>query len=204
MEPVEPLLLFSHRLELETCVEAIRNRHVTSFRAELVGVGPRDAGRRTAHLLDSSDEKPTVLSLGSAGWLVAGTYPPQPLWAREVKSLSGLSLRPTLSIPPTMLAEYGWHAARLLTVPRPVVDLARARELAEEFGAEAVDMESNAILDACVDRNVSCAVLRVVTDKADANAVARYRERVPGAMQVLGDSVARLLLWLENKRQSGR
>lgn len=202
------LLLFSHQLELDACTEAIRARTHRTFRVERVGIGPTNARNRTAYLLDELDDPScVVLSLGSAGWLQGRNYPGQPVWAKEIRGLSGPMLRPTLDIPPPRFDKLGWFSARLVSVSRPVMDGKLARELAESVGAEMVDMESRAILETCVERKVRCGVVRIITDLAQANAAARYRERVAAAMKVLGAGVAELVDWLrevDEKRRRDR
>ena len=116
-------------------------------------------------------------------------------------------LRPTLAIPPEQFDKLGWFSARLVSVSRPIMDGKLARELAESVGAEMVDMESHAILETCIERKVRCGVVRVITDLAQAHAAARYRERVAGAMQVLGEGVSELIEWLrdvDEKRRRAR
>lgn len=192
----EPLLLFSHQLELDTCVDRIRSGTSVGFRAERVGIGPRDARHRTHHLLDRIGEvgRPTmVLALGSAGWLRPGSPPLGPVWATEVTGEDHRVLRPTLTLPLSQLEAIGLASVRLLTVRRAVTAYNRAIELAETYDADVVDMESSAILSLCIDRRVPCACIRSVTDRASAGAVHRYRETIAPAMQTLGDAVARLL-----------
>lgn len=198
----EALLLFSHRIELENCVEAIRAKTFTPFRAEEIGIGPRDAGARTLHLLDHGEKPGIVLSLGSAGWLRRDTPPSPPLWIRDVKRRNEPRLRPTLAIPRTQLENLGWYSTHLLTVDRAVLDQGRAFQLAQEMQVDAADMETWAIVAVCVDRNVPCAAVRVVTDRANAQAAKRYRARVAEAMRLLGASVSELLDWYYAQAQA--
>jgi adenosylhomocysteine nucleosidase len=60
------------------------------------------------------------------------------------------------------------RCGRLLTVPRLVTTAHDKRALALQFHAAAVDMESAAIAEVCQQRHVPCAVLRAISDAADA------------------------------------
>ena len=136
-----------------------------------------------------------VLSLGSAGWLRRDNPPAPPLWIRDVKMRNEPRLRPMLAIQRTQLENLGWYSAHLLTVERPVLDQGRALQLAEEMNVDAVDMETWAIFDVCVEQEVPCAAVRAVTDRANAQAAQRYRSQVPEVMRMLGSSVSELLDW---------
>ena len=197
----EILLLFSHQLEMDACVEAIRSRTYVPFRKERIGIGPRDARQRTAHLLDELGRNCTVLSLGSAGWLIPKTPPSTPVWAREVKSQGGKVLRPSLNLGSETITRFGWATARLVTVSRPVMDEERAVNLASAVAAEMVDMESVAVLGECKERQVECGVIRSVSDYATAEAARTYRAKVGGAMARLGYGVADLINWLHQREE---
>ena len=198
----ELLLLFSHRVEMDACLEEVRSRTYVPFRSARIGIGPRDARQRTAHLLDEYGRSTTVLCLGSAGWLIPKTPPPTPIWAREVKSESGKSYLPTLALGTGLLDRFGWGSARLVTVSRPVLDAERAIMLASDVGAEMVDMESRAVLQECKKRQVECGVIRVITDMANDSALDAYRARVAEAMGTLGVGVAELLAWLHQREEN--
>ena len=197
----ELLLLFSHRVEMDACLEEVRSRTYVPFKSARVGIGPDDARQRTAHLLDELGRSTTVLCLGSAGWLIPKTPPPTPIWAREVKSESGRSYRPTLALGTGLLDRFGWASSRLVTVSRPVLDAERAIMLATDVGAEMVDMESRAVLQECKARQVECGVVRIITDMANASALDTYRAHVSEAMKTLGVGVAELLGWLHQREQ---
>lgn len=197
----EILLLFSHQVELTSCADVIRTRTYVPFRAERVGIGPSDARQRTAHLLDEASEGVIVLALGSAGWLPKRPQPSGPVWARDVRSEAGRTYRPTLAISNSVLERFGWANARLVTVSRPVLDKERASTLVEELGAEIVDMESRAILQECIDRELECGIIRGITDQARASAAESYRTNIAGAMRTLGMGVADLLNWLHEREE---
>ncbi len=197
------LLLFSHQVELSGCVDAIRANTWAPFRAELTGVGPTNAKQRTAHLLNEIEGDCLVLCLGSAGWLIPRAHPEVPIWAHEVKTESGRTMRPTIGMSRQSIEAMGWSSARLVTVSRPVTDAERATALASRVNAEMVDMESAAVVSLCLDRNVQCGAIRMVSDRANAEAVRTYRERLPKAMKTLGHGVAGLITRL-HERETGR
>ena len=199
--PREPLLLFSHRLEMENCLEAIRFRTSLPFRAERVGIGPSDARGKTEWLLDQVRTPSAVLSLGSAGWLKEGPVPGKPIWAREVKNERRRTLRPTIRLQPSDLGGIDLFSARVVTVSRVVKDVDRASWLATEIGAEAVDMESFAIFDVCTDADVECAAIRAVTDRATSTVITDYRDSVEQTMMLVGERVARLITVLDKREQ---
>ncbi len=196
------LLLFSHKVEMEPCVEAIRAKTYVPFKAELTGIGPRNARQRTAHFVEELGGNATILCLGSSGWLIPKTPPAAPVWAREVKSESRRCFRPTLGLPTEVIDRFGWSSARLITVSRPVLDDERAITLASEIGVEMVDMESRAVLQECTERHVECGVVRAITDLADSSGLASYRSQVSSAMTLLGQGVADLLKWLQVREET--
>jgi adenosylhomocysteine nucleosidase len=57
--------------------------------------------------------------------------------------------------------------SRILTVDRLVSDPAEKRRLAIEHDADAVDMESSAIHDACAERGIDSRAVRAVSDTAN-------------------------------------
>lgn len=200
----EPLLLFSHQLEMETCLESIRQHTTLPFRAERVGIGPREARGRTEHFLETLDPPSAVLALGTAGWLTRSRTPGKPIWAREVKNERGRTIRPTLDLHETALGQLDLYSVRLVTTTRPVTDTERAQWLSTEIGAEAADMESFSILSVCVDANVACAVIRGISDRADSRAVRDYRGKVEEAMVEVGERAANLIAVIDKREQKRR
>jgi hypothetical protein len=199
--PREALLLFAQQLELDVCTEAIRALTSVRFRAERAGVGPREARQRTHHLLSTPPLPSAVLVLGSAAWLLPTTVPEMAIWARELRAESGPTLRPSLRISARDLEAMGFMQARLVTTVRPVRDAERAAELADKLGGELVDQEAHAIVDACVDHEVECAVLRVVTGRATLQGMPESRAGLETAMRRLAAAAVPLLGWLERREE---
>ena len=52
-----------------------------------------------------------------------------------------------------------------------VASKAKSAELAEKFGADAVEMEGAAVAQLCYQRNIKCLVIRSISDRADESAV---------------------------------
>ena len=112
-------------------------------------------------------------------------------------------MRPTLAMNREAIEGMGWSSARLVTVKRPVTDSERAEVLARRVGAEMVDMESASVVSLCLDAGIECGAVRAVSDRANAEAVQNYRERLPGAMRRLGLGVSELITRL-HARETGR
>lgn len=64
------------------------------------------------------------------------------------------------------LADAGAGSARLVCVPRIVVTAQQKAELFRATGADAVEMESEAIRAVCRERGIPCATVRAISDPA--------------------------------------
>lgn len=121
----------------------------------LTGIGPRNA-RRTLETLLETQTPSRVISSGFAGGL-------------DPDLLSGDLVHAGFTDAGcrTRLAGLGAREARFLTVERIAVSVAEKRSLRQASGADAVEMESGTIQAVCADRQVPCAILRVISDPAN-------------------------------------
>jgi nucleoside phosphorylase len=196
----EPLLLFSQPVEMAACLEGIQSRTHVPYRAERVGQG-RDAAHRVVHLLSEGPKPSAVLSVGSAGWLQLKGVPEVTVWASEVKSESGRTLRTTLGVPTPSVESLGFSRARLLSVRTPVLDYERAQQLAVDLGVDMVDMEGFSIATACLGQQHSCAVVRGVIGLRRSAKVAEHRTEIEAVMRRVGMSLGPLLELYDRREQ---
>jgi adenosylhomocysteine nucleosidase len=77
-----------------------------------------------------------------------------------------------------------------------MADLARRAELRSSLGATAIEMEGAAVVQTCRQFNVSCLVIRSITDRADGQAATSYEQFVATASEnaaaVVAATIARL------------
>jgi adenosylhomocysteine nucleosidase len=150
----------------------------------------------------------------AARWVLK-TYPPRLVVACGFAG----SLDPSLAVGDVVLAstvvesdDLHWQVAlpaelgdlrsgRLLTVPRLVTTARDKRALAGQYHAAAVDMESAAIAEVCREWHVPCAVVRAISDAADADLSAQLVTLLTGARvspsRVLAALLRRPLLAVE-------
>lgn len=192
-------MLFSSPVELSACCDALKEKCSLPFSAERIGVGPRNARHSTAQLLDTIDPPSLVLAVGGATWLLPGKIPAVSIWAREIKRIGQVTIRPEINLSSQSLQQFAMYSARLVTVSRPVVNRESGADIANEVEAEMADMESHSILSECVRREVSCAAIRAVVNRAGENLSERYREATVSAMNLLGQSLVAILRWHDAK-----
>ena len=121
------------------------------------GVGPKVAANKIGGFLDTT--RPSfVISSGFAGALHDGfavgdlilgcNFSDEGLLTRAVELLSNRSAR----------------SARLLSTSRIADSATERNRLRQEHGADAVDMETEAIAAACAERRIGMLSLRIITD----------------------------------------
>ena len=64
-----------------------------------------------------------------------------------------------------------------------MADVARRAELRSSLGATAIEMEGAAVIQTCRQFNVSCLVIRSITDRADGQAATSYDQFVATASE---------------------
>jgi adenosylhomocysteine nucleosidase len=76
-------------------------------------------------------------------------------------------------------------------------DMTRREELRRSLGATAIEMEGAAVVQTCRQFNVSCLVVRSVTDRADAQAQSNYTQFLATASENAAAVVAGIIVRLE-------
>jgi adenosylhomocysteine nucleosidase len=123
------------------------------------------AARRAAHLLIDGHRPRWLLSVGFAGALDLSLPRNAVLLATEVRDEAGARWSIDVTIPgdePSPL----FRAGTLLTVSHIVRTAEEKALLRARFGADAVDMETAAVAEACAERQVRMLSIRVVSDEA--------------------------------------
>ncbi|MCP5525911.1 MAG: hypothetical protein H7A47_03785 [Verrucomicrobiales bacterium] len=153
-EPATTWVCFAVREEAAPFRRLVRGG--SGVRVLLTGMGAANARGRVAAALQRAPPPAQVISSGFAGGLNPGLR-------------SGALLHAGFSAPETeaRLQRLGSQAARFLMSDRIVNSVAEKQALWHQEGADAVEMESGAIQEACRAAGVPCAVLRVVSDPAD-------------------------------------
>lgn len=135
---------------------------VRNGRAKLIcsGIGARNADRAARKLL--TDLKPSLaISTGVAGALTPGLRVGDVVVAREVIDES-TGDRLSCTVPSSLRPP----AASILSVTRMITSAQEKKALAEKFHADAIDMESAAIMRVCAEQNVPFAAIRAISDTA--------------------------------------
>ena len=137
------------------------------LRVEVSGIGPAAAARTAEEALNSASMRAAVV-VGLCGWLTPEFGVGDVALYGSIRSAEGRSL----AIDPDALREL----AAVLPSARPVcavesgsiVSSARAKaELARRSGAQAVDMESFALVDRLQRAGIPVGVVRVGSDRSD-------------------------------------
>ncbi len=129
------------------------------------GVGFERARRATRALVDAHSP-PWILSCGFCGALRPGMKRGDVVMADSVADTHGQMLAFDLKMPPP---PPGLHIGRLLTADHIVREIDEKRDLAERFGAIAVDMESLAVAQVCRDTGTKFLAVRAVSDDLSAD-----------------------------------
>lgn len=158
-----------------------RRLKVRGARTLITGMGRLNAQRALTDAL-AKGRPQAVLSCGFAGGL-------NPRWAAGAV-LFDASETPALA---ARLAAAGAHPARFCSVERVVTTAAEKRALYEATGADAVEMESEAVRAFCRAHGLPSAIVRVVLDPADADLPADFNQFMT---RHGGVNYGKLLAWL--------
>ena len=110
------------------------------------------------------------------------------LMANSLADDAGNSLAIDLKIDPEALeATPGVHVGQLLTIDRLVRQPEERAELAERYGADAVDMETYAVAEMCRRLAVRFLSVRIISDAAD--------DKIPLEIECLLDQKTTVARW---------
>ena len=155
------LITFAVPQESRAFRRALGRMHRKEIRIAHIGVGPAAAGESMTRLLAS--EKPRlVICTGFAG----GLRPPLgtgDLVVAENLSTPELVTRVRRHVPTSSQLVFG----AIISYAEPVESVADKTELAGKTPALAVDMESEAVAEACLTAAVPLLVVRAISDPAD-------------------------------------
>jgi adenosylhomocysteine nucleosidase len=137
----------------------------------------------TAGALDPALRAGDVLIPGSVGLNGAKTFPTDPAWRQRV-----LSALPNADRPATGTA---------LQVAKPVTTSAGKRQLFQDTGAAAVDMESYAVASAAAQAGIPFLCLRAIADTAAHDLSPRLLQAVDPYGRLRWDRMFSLIHWQE-------
>ena len=140
----------------------------------ITGIGRRNAEKSVREFLATNSPE-LVLTCGFAGGLNPDLKP-----SEVVFETANAPLAPTLSPPGgervsartgeglfSKLSAAGAKPAKFFCADRIATTVAEKKKLRAETGADAVEMESEAIHAVCRERGISCATVRVISDTAN-------------------------------------
>ena len=142
------------------------------------GMGFARARRATQALIDAHSP-PWILSCGFAGALLPEMKIGDIVTADAVTDAHGHELASGLQMPAD--PQHGLHVGRLLTADAIVRSVQEKKQLAEQFQAIAVDLESLAVAQVCRDAGVRFLAVRAISDDLSA-------DLPPEMLSVIGDS----------------
>jgi adenosylhomocysteine nucleosidase len=119
----------------------------------ITGIGRQNAGRAVRDFLQRRAAQP-VFTCGFAGGLDPGLRPGEVVF---------LTAEPGLD---QVLRQAGAKPARFVCATRIATTAAEKADLRRQSGADAVEMESEAIHAVCRERGIPCATVRVISDAA--------------------------------------
>jgi adenosylhomocysteine nucleosidase len=153
----------------------------------LTGAGPGNAARKAARVL-AAERCDLVISSGVAGGLRPEHRPGAVLVARRVRRLAdGKELVPAAEWTERAVGQ-GAREAVFVTSSRVAGTAGEKRQLGET--ADAVEMESFAVLDAAAARGVPAAAIRVVSDPVEAELPLDFNRVLDGKGRVRGVALA--------------
>ena len=131
------------------------------------GVGQEAAAQAAAEVIRFYQPR-RMISAGFAGGLVDELRRGHIVIASEVVNAAGERCDVDLKVDPKSLTgAKGIHVGRLMTVDRILREPGERRQLAERHGAMACDMETFAVAQACRERGVPLAAVRIISDAVD-------------------------------------
>jgi len=122
----------------------------------VTGIGRRNAEKSVRDFLDGNSPE-LILTCGFAGGLNPDLKPGDVIF--EIGNRKS-------EIGNELLAA-GARPAKFFCANRIAVTVAEKKELREETGADAVEMESEAIQTVCQERGIPCITIRAISDRAD-------------------------------------
>lgn len=182
LPPIDVAVLFALSVESGGLVDLLQERITTRCHSHVehrgllngrqvlvaeVGVGQGAAGSKTTDIIRLHQPN-WVISAGFAGALEPELRRGHILMAEEVVDVHGKRLSIGLTVDRASIeASPALHVGRLLTVDQ----LIRTRELKEQLGtehaAQACDMETLAVADACKSAGVKFLSVRIISDSID-------------------------------------
>jgi adenosylhomocysteine nucleosidase len=85
------------------------------------------------------------------------------------------------------------RAGTILTGDQVVVDADRRDQLRKNFGGDCIEMEGAAVASVCHQNEVGLAVVRIVSDQADASAPQQFAAQLPAVSKLTRDIVREIL-----------
>jgi adenosylhomocysteine nucleosidase len=128
----------------------------------IAGIGCKNAEKSLREFLASNSPK-LVLTCGFAGGLNPDLKLGEVVF--EMPDLNSERPAPNCGILQKLLA-VGAKPVKFFCADRIAITVAEKKKLCEETGADAVEMESEAIHAVCRERGISCATVRVISDTA--------------------------------------
>lgn len=125
------------------------------------GTGADRARRATRALLDAHTPA-WVISAGFSGALHPDLALGDIVVANSIVDTAGTELRVDVKMTPD--PERGWHVGRILMTDEIVRTISQKQQLAEQFKALAVDMESLAVAQVCQQSSTRFMAVRVISD----------------------------------------
>ncbi|MEW4452639.1 hypothetical protein AB1L30_08185 [Bremerella sp. JC817] len=131
------------------------------------GVGRKAAGATVRDIIDIIQPK-WIVSAGFAGGLVSELKRGHVVMANCVRDIEGGEVAIPLNLTSEQIeATQGLASGKLLTVDRIIGTVEEKRQLGEEHGVVAVEMETLAIAQVCQEKDTKMLSVRIISDTVD-------------------------------------